>query len=165
MRRVLVHFIRYIIFCPELRVAQRLLLDGFRQLRQTLFPCNGGPRAALWAIGAVDILRFGQRFRRIQRLLQLCAQHPLLAQCLGDFALAFFQLTQIFQSLAQQTQHLVIHGTRALLAVARNKRNGASLINQLYDIFDIFRLQVHFLRQHFHNIQSESPPRLFSKLL
>ena len=97
--------------------------------------------------------------------MQLCAQHPLLAQCLGDFVLAFFQLTQIFQSLAQQAQHLVIHGTRALLAVARNKRNGASLINQLYDIFDIFRLQVHFLRQHFHNIQSESPPRLFSKLL
>ena len=118
------------------RVGQRLQAPGLG---------DAGAGLALGLIGAVDVLDLGQSLGLGQRGGQFGRHGPLLGDGGGDFLLALIEAAQIFQTVAQIAQHLIVHRAGGLLAVAGDKGDGVPLIDQFNSPLDIFDIQVQFL--------------------
>ena len=122
-----------------------LLQNRIGQRLQAARLGNAGAGLALGLVGAVEILDLGQRFGLGQGSGQLGRHGPLLGDGGGDLRLALIEAAQIFQTVAQIAQHLIVHRAGGLLAVAGDERNGIALIDQLDRALHIFDAQVQFL--------------------
>ena len=149
-----IHVLRDVVLAPEFGVAQHLLPDGFRQLRQSLFPCNGCARAALGAVGAVDVLDLRKRCSAVQRLADLLGIDALFFNGGAHLAAACLHLAQICQAFGQCAQHLIVHRAGLFLAVTRDKGDGVALVDQRDDVAHRFLRGVKFQRKLFCDFQS-----------
>ena len=122
-----------------------LLQNRIGQRLQAARLGNAGAGLALGLVGAVKVLDLGQRFGLGQGSGQLGRHGALLSDGGGDFLLALIEAAQIFQTVAQIAQHLIVHRAGGLLAVAGDERNGIALIDQLDRALHIFDAQVQFL--------------------
>ena len=118
------------------RIGQRLQAPGLG---------DAGAGLALGFIGAVDVLDLGQGLGLGQRGGQFGRHGPLLGDGGGDFLLALIEAAQIFQTVAQIAQYLIVHRAGGLLAVAGDKGDGVPLVDQFNSPLDIFDIQVQFL--------------------
>ena len=155
------HFFIQILRSGSLGIKGRILFqDGVGQRLQTTGFGNAGPGLALGFIGAVDILHLSQSLGFFQRGGQFRSHGSLLGNGGSHFLLALIQPAQVFQPVAQVTEHLVIHGTSGFLTVAGNERDGVSLVDQINGSLHIFDTQVQFGSQLFsmilHSVSSFS---------
>ena len=122
------------------RVGQRLQAPGLG---------DAGAGLALGLIGAVDVLDLGQRLGFRQRGGQFGRHRALLSDGGGDLVLALIEAAQVFESVAEIAQHLIVHRAGGFLAVAGDERDGIALIDQLDCALHVFDVQIQLLSQLF----------------
>ena len=105
---------------------------------------DAGAGLALGLVGAVKVLDLGQRLGLGEGGSQFGGHGALLGDGGSDLLLALIQAAQIFQTVTQVTQHLVVHRAGDLLAVAGDKRDSIALVDQVDRPLDIFSRKIQF---------------------
>ena len=123
-----------------------------RQRLQPLLPRRRGTGAALLLIGTVEILHLRQRSGTVDGGGQLLRQLPLLLDGLLHRLPALGQIPQVLEPFLQRAQSGVIHGAVQLLAVAGDKGDGISLIQQADNVFHMLRVFIKLLCNGLNNI-------------
>ena len=148
------HFLVEVVSGNRLGIQGSVLLqNGVGQRLQPPRLGNAGAGLALGLIGAVEILHFGQCFGLGQRGGQLRGHGSLLGDGGGDLLLALVQSPQVFQTVPQVAQHLVVHRAGGLLAVTGNERDGVALVDQVDGPLHILDTQIQFGGQLFSMIR------------
>jgi len=114
-------------------IAGALLLaleEERRQRLQALLAGDGGPGAALGAVGQVDVLEFGQSRRCQDRAAQLVGEKAALLERLQDRLTALVQLCQLGQTVTDRGDRHLIQRAGRLLPIAGNERDGAPFFQQ-----------------------------------
>ena len=116
-----------------------------RQRFQPLFTGNGGAGLALGLIGAVDILNFGERGGVVKRGHQLIGELAEILDRGAHLRASLVEILQIFITLGDFAQLLVVHRAVHLLAVPRDKGNGVAVVDQFENIFAVFGFDLKFI--------------------
>ena len=118
--------------------AGRLLREKKRGERlKTLFPGDRGACAALGLVGTVEVLDLGKRSGAVDGGGKLRSELALLLDRLFHALAALLHLAKIRKTLLQRAQRGVVHRAVHFLAVARDKGDGVSLVQQRDDVFDM----------------------------
>ena len=119
---------------------------------QSLFLGNGSAGAALGAEGTIQILQLRQSGGRRQLGGKLVRQVALLLQSGFDFTAAFVKAAKILKALKNFPKHLIVQRIRHFLAVAGDKRNRISVVDQLEHILTLLFFQMKFLTKNGGNV-------------
>ena len=128
------------------RLPERLgtvALLGKEQLCERLEPLFLRDRragAALGLVGAVEILKLGERRGVFDGGGELLRQLALLADRGEDGLAPLLQAAQVLQSGLERAQDRIVHRAVHFLAVARDEGDRVALVEQAHDVFDIFFL-------------------------
>ena len=133
---------------PFGHISPALEHDRLRQRLYALFPRDHRARTALLLEGTIDVLQRRQRLRAFEHGTDLVRHLALLLDRRADLFAALVEAAQVFQPLAEAAQLLIVHRTGLLLAVARDKRNGVSLVNQRNDSLCNSRADFKFLSKN-----------------
>ena len=106
---------------------------------QPLLPGDGGPGAPLLLIGAVQVLHLRQSGGRSDGVGELLGELALVLDSGGDLPLPGLQVPQVLKAVRQPAQQLVVHGAVELLAVAGDKRDGGTLVDEGHHILYMLR--------------------------
>ena len=96
-------------------------------------------------IRQIEILEPRLAVGRIDRLLERGIEFSLAADAVEDRGATFFELAQIAQPLLERTQLGVVESAGRLLAIAGNKRNGRSAVEQRDSGSDLMLADIQFL--------------------
>ena len=154
LRRFHARFCIQIVLRHGQRLPQGVLrADGRCQRLQPLFPRDAAAGTAAGLVGTVEVLHFRQRPGRLHRRLQLRGQLLLLLHGAQHLLPALLQAAQVRQPVRQVAQGGVIQTVGHLLAVAGDKGDGVSLIQQADRRFHLVGTELQLLRkllQQFH---------------
>ena len=111
---------------------------------QALLPGHGGPGAALWLIGTVQVLQLRQGLGGVDGFAQFLGELALLLNGGENRLPPLLQAPEILQPGLQGAQSGIVHGAMKFLAVAGDKGDGVPLVQKLDHVFDILRPGVQF---------------------
>lgn len=102
---------------------------------------------ALFAVGLVEVLDTLELCGLANLLLELGREFALGADEQNDVLFALLKITQVGQALVERAQGDIVHAARGFLAVARDKGNGVSLVDELDGRLDVGGLKVELARE------------------
>mgnify|MGYP000591628343 CR=1 FL=1 len=90
-------------------------------------------------IGAVQVLHLRQSGGRSDGVGELLGELALVLDSGGDLPLPGLQVPQVLKAVRQPAQQLFVHGAVELLAVAGDKRDGGTLVDEGHHILYMLR--------------------------
>lgn len=102
---------------------------------------------ALFAVGLVEVLDTLELCGLANLLLEFGREFALGADEQNDVLFALLKITQVGQALVERAQGDIVHAARGFLAVARDKGNGVSLVDELDGRLDVGGLKVELARE------------------
>lgn len=97
---------------------------------------------ALFAVGLVEVLDTLELRGLANLLLEFGREFALGVDEQNDVLFALLKIAQVGQALVECAQGDVVHATRGLLAVARDKGDGVALVDELDGRLDVGGLKV-----------------------
>ena len=138
------------ICCGRVGVTALFLPDDDKRERlESLFLGDARTRLALGLERTVDILQLAERLRLVERLGDRVSELFLRLDQAADLLSALVKTAQIIELFAERADQLVVHRAVHFLAVARDKRNGVSIIEQRDHVLCVLLFYVKFLCQYF----------------
>ena len=104
---------------------------------QPLFARDGRTGAPLGTVGAVQVVERGERLCLLNGSSQFVRQLALCIDRISHLGAALVQPAQIGKPVGQLADGLVVHRAVHFLAVARDKRHGVAVVEQLDHVFHI----------------------------
>ena len=102
---------------------------------------------AFFAVGLIEVLDTLELCGLANLLLELGRELALGADEQNDVLFALLKITQVGQALVERAQGDIVHAARGFLAVARDKGNGVSLVDELDGRLDVGGLKVELARE------------------
>ena len=126
------------------RVGGAFLLreDFLRERLESACLGNAGARLALRAVGAVDVVDFGERRGLVECGGDFIGQAAGVFDQPAHFLAAAVQPAQVLEPLENGADRLVVEGAVLLLAVARDERDRVARVDQLDQLFGLSFFQV-----------------------
>ena len=133
-----------------------LRLDDIRKRLEPALDRDGRARLFLLLVRAVNVLRLGKRLGVFERDGKLVRPLALRLDRGTDLVLALLQSFKIIVPLGYGAYDLIVRRAVHLLAVARDKRNGIALVEQVDDVGAVFFLDAELLGKLFFDVHKTS---------
>ncbi|MPM35682.1 hypothetical protein SDC9_82275 [bioreactor metagenome] len=111
--------------------------DLRRERLQSFFLCDGCARTPLLFIGTIQILQYGEGLRLVNLTVELLRELVLGGDGLLYLLPPLGEISEIGEPLKKVPEGGVIHRSMHLLAIARDERDGISLVNQIDNVFHV----------------------------